>query len=103
MVVAVSFLALAVLFTALGQLLYKLSFVHNKRYFLALAIFAFLFVPLFNYRALMDLTIDTVYLATSAIVVLVLLFSSVFLKERINKQRIVGAIFIILGITLYNL
>ena len=103
MLVAVFFLSLAVLFTALGQVLYKLSFVYNKRYYLALAVLAFVFVPLFNYRALMDLTIDIVYLSTSFIMVLVMLFSVILLKERIYKQQIYGAIFIVLGIILYNL
>ncbi|MGM0641819.1 MAG: EamA family transporter [Thermotogota bacterium] len=101
--IAIIFLGLAVIFTALGQLLYKLYFTHKMRYFLTLAIFCFLLVPLFNYRALTELTIDIVYLSTSIKVALVLLFSYIFLNEHVSKQQIWSSLFIIVGIILYNL
>ena len=100
---AIFFLVLAVIFTALGQLLYKLYFSRKRRYLVVLAVFCFLLVPLFNYQALTELTIDVVYLSTSLKVALVLLFSYLFLNERINKQQIYSTLFIVIGIILYNL
>lgn len=97
------FLALAVIFTALGQLLYKLYFSRKERYIVVLAVLCFILVPLFNYQALTELTIDIVYLSTSVKVALVLLFSYLFLGEDITKQQIYSSLFIVAGIILYNL
>lgn len=101
--IAILFLALAVIFTALGQLLYKLYFSRKKRYIVVLAVLCFILVPLFNYQALTELTIDIVYLSTSVKVALVLLFSYLFLGENITKQQIYSSLFIVAGIILYNL
>jgi drug/metabolite transporter (DMT)-like permease len=101
--IAILFLALAVIFTALGQLLYKLYFSRKERYIVVLAVLCFILVPLFNYQALTELTIDIVYLSTSVKVALVLLFSYLFLGEDITKQQIYSSLFIVAGIILYNL
>ncbi len=93
----------ALLFTAIGQLLYKYYYRKKNKVFLGLALVFFVLVPFFNYKSLVGLSIDTVYMATAITIVVVMLFSVLLLKEKVHKYQLLGSIFILMGIIVYNL
>lgn len=97
------YLACSVIFTALGQLFYKLFWQDRKIVFLILTIISFVLVPFFNYLALIQIPLDVVYMFMSNNIVLVLLLSVIILGEKMYYKQYIGAGIIILGIVIYNL
>ena len=97
------FLLLALLSTAVGQLLFKMYYVRmNKKYFAA-AMGTFLAVPLFSYLALLNLTLAFVYMSTALIHVMVLVMSHIFLHEHLAKKQYISMSFIVIGIIVFNI
>ena len=96
-------LLFALLFTAVGQLLFRMYYVHTKKTYLVTALGTFLAVPLFSYFALLNLTLAFVYMSTALIHVLVLIMSQVFLKEQLTKKQYTSMSLIVVGIIVFNL
>lgn len=63
----------------------------------------FTITPLFSFQALKTLSIDIVYLSTALNIVLILLFSTLFLREQVPKRKIFASLFIVLGVLIFNL
>lgn len=96
-------LVFALLLTAVGQLLFRMSFVYNKKGYLAASLSTFLAVPFFSYLSLLNLTLSLVYMSTALTHVLVLVFSYIFLNERIPDTQYLPISLIIIGIIVFNL
>lgn len=100
---AIVFLVMAIFCASAGQVLYK-AFTSNRKYsFLALTIALFLLTPLFSYLALKELTIDIVYVATSMNSIIILLMTSLFLRESVTTKQYLGAIITTVGVAVYAL
>lgn len=93
----------ALLFTMLGQLFYKYYYKKKNKIFFGLTLISFVLVPFFNYKSLVGLPIDIVYMATALTIVMVMLSSVLLLKESVNKYQLLGCFFILVGIIIYNL
>jgi len=96
-------LLFTLLFTAAGQLLFRMYYVRKKKIYLASALGAFLAVPLLSYLALLNLTLAFVYMSTALIHVLVLIMSHMFLKEHLTLKQYVSMSLIVVGIIVFNL
>lgn len=95
-------LALALLSTAIGQMLFKMYYLRTNKQYLIAAMITFLAVPLFSYLALLNLTLAFVYMSTAMIHVLVLAMSHYFLDEVLTRKHYVSMSLIILGIITFN-
>ena len=96
------YLVCALLSTTFGQLLYRFYHMKRKKIFLVFTLISFVLVPFFSYQSLLGLSIDTVYMATSITIVLVLLGGYLILGEKLSKNQILGSLVIIIGIIIYN-
>ncbi len=96
------YLTFALIFTSLGQVLYKYFFLKKKFEIIFAVLISFCLVPLLNYKALIKLPIDMVYTATAITLLLVLLLSKFILNEQPTKNQIYGSGIILIGIILYN-
>jgi len=99
---SLTYLLFALVFTAIGQLLFRLYYVHEKKIYLATALGTFITVPLFSYFALLNLTLAFVYMSTALIHVLVLIMSRLFLKERLSRNQFISMSLIVIGIIVFN-
>lgn len=102
---ALSVLALtvALITTAMAQLLYK-SFFTDKNYvklFGCLALFAV--IPTANYFALQNLGMHYVYTSTAVSQVLIVILAWYILGESISRKKITAVSLIVLGVVLFNL
>ena len=97
------FLIFAILTTCLGQIFYKLYFKERRKFLLLITVFFFTITPLFSFQALKTLSIDIVYLSTALNIVLILLFSILFLKEQVSKRKIFASFLIVIGVLIFNL
>ena len=93
----------AVLTTALGQFFYKKFALNKKKIYLIISVSLFAIVPLFNFIALKEISIDIVYMSTSLTIILVIFLSKVFLNEKVDIKLYSGVLIILLGIIIYNL
>ena len=97
------FLLCALIFTTSGQLLFRYYHIKKRIILLCLTLLSFILVPYFSYNALIGLSIDIVYMATSVTIVLVLMGGYFLLGEKLNKNQIIGSLIIISGVIIYNL
>ena len=97
------YLSLAIIFTALAQISYKLYFHENKKIYLGASLGIFCSIPVMSYMALKGLGLSVVYMSTGLTYVLVMLLARMILKEAIDKQQIYAVLFIISGVVLYNI
>lgn len=98
------FLSGSLIFTSIGHISLRYIEKYNTdRHFLIIPIFSFILVPYFTYESLRVFTLDIVYLSTSLVIVLTMIGSYTLLNEVIRKNHLIGALFIISGIMLYNL
>ena len=95
------YLVLLILFTALGQVLYKQYYVTKNRIYFAVAILLFILLPFINYLALKKLPLDVVYINSACIIVTINIISYIVLKEKLNMKQIAGICFIIIGLISY--
>lgn len=104
--------AAAVALTAVSQMLLKTAAVrsagwHFVRRYLNLRVLSaytiFIAVTMMNVYAYKYLPIKMVVLFLPFTFVLVLLFSMVFLGERMNRRQLQGALIILAGVVLYNI
>ena len=103
MILSYGFLSIALILTSVGQLLFRYYYIKNNKVHLFLAIISLFLVPICNYNALKFLTMDTVYMATSVTLILVVLGGSLFLNEKLNQSQIFGSLIIITGVFIYNI
>jgi len=99
----ISWLCMSLVATALAQLAFKFFFQSHRRVFLAGAIGLFLMVPYTTYNALKGLPLSTVYIATAASQLLVVLVSLLALGERYTPRQYAGLALVLTGIVLFNL
>lgn len=92
----------ALLFTALGQMLFRMHFLRTGKKYLIAALVTFMAVPICNYLALLNLTLALVYMSTALTHVMVLMMSHFFLKERLTIKHYISMSLIVLGIATYN-
>jgi len=97
------YVLLVVLFTATGQLLFRMHFLRSRRTYLVAALGTFLTVPLFSYLALRNLSLAFVYMSSAFTHVLVPILSRVFLDERIGARKALSIALITLGVITFNL
>lgn len=101
MTLSVVALAAALLFTAAGQILFKLGTLRRATPVLIGGLGLLALATVSNFFALKNLGIGLVYLSTGSTHVLVLLGSWLVLHERIPRDRQIGSFVVILGISLY--
>ncbi len=92
-----------IVFTASGQIFFKLFFKKNNYVFIILSIMSFVIVPFFSALSLRLVSIDTVYMMTSITILLVLAGSKFIFKEAITRRKLISAALIISGVIIYNL
>src|SRR5690242_11575572 len=96
-------LALALIFTAVGQVMYKL-YINSKRLIhYLITIISFILIPLFSFFALRHLSLDLVYISTSLTIILILFLSVIIFKEKITFGQFMGSLLIVIGIVIYTL
>jgi len=100
--ISMASLCLALLLTAVGQLLFRMYYVRCHKSYLAFALGTFLVVPVFSYFALLNLSLAFVYMSTAFTHVLVLGFSYVFLNEHLETKQYISMAFIVFGIVIFN-
>lgn len=98
----VSWLAASLVSTAVAQVAFKAYFRRRDLAVLALAVAMFLLVPWTTYQALHGLTLATVYVATAASQLLVVVMSLLLLGERYTRRQAVGFCLVLAGVILFN-
>lgn len=98
----VSWLTVSLACTALAQVAFKVYFRRHRRDVLAAAIILFLLVPWTTYQALHGLSLATVYVATAASQLLVVLLSMSLLGERYSLRQTLGFCLVLAGVILFN-
>lgn len=98
-----SWLAIAIVATAVGQLLFKHASVTRSRAFTMYAIVAFCIAPIGAFMALHSLRLATVYICTAISQLFVVLASMVLFGERYDQRQWSGLVLILAGIILFNL
>jgi drug/metabolite transporter (DMT)-like permease len=94
-------LVAALLFTTAGQVLFKLGILRRAAMLIVAGLGLLALATVSNFYALLNLGIGLVYLSTGSTHVLVLIGSWLVLKERIPRDRQIGSLVVILGISLY--
>lgn len=95
-------LALAILATAAGQLLFKQASVRRARALTLLAIVSFCVAPAAAYMALRDLDLATVYVSTVLSQLLVVLASLLWFGEHYRRRQWLGLALIVAGVLVFN-
>lgn len=100
------YLFCAIISTSFGQLLLKKynCALYKKiySYDLIIAICLICSVPVFIFLSLKYLSFTIVFLSDALSIVLIVVISGIFLKENISLKKLLGVIFIIIGIFLLN-
>jgi len=99
----VEWLAVSLTCTALAQVAFKSYFRKRRLATLACAIAFFMLVPFTTYQALKGLSLATVYVATAASQLLVVLISLAFMGERYSRRQYLGFSLVLAGIIVYSL
>lgn len=99
------FLSLAIFGTTAGQLFLKKHHTLGENFFsvnFLFAIILFMSVPIFIYLSLEYLNFIIVFLSDAIVITIIVIFSTIFLKEKIYLEKIIGVILIVLGIFIIN-
>ena len=96
-------LALALLATALGQLLYKWSALRHSRILVCAAIACFCIAPIASYLALRSMSLATVYVSTAISQLVVVFGSMISFGERYGFRQWFGLALILAGVIVFNL
>ena len=103
---------LAIALTAISQLLLKIGANRGKSRhpvklflnpFTAIAYALFFIVTLMNLYAYKMLPLKCAVILLPFIYILIGIFSYIFLKEKMNRNQLIGAGIIILGVVLFNI
>jgi uncharacterized membrane protein len=89
----------AILSTSIGQLLLKKYNTNSKNYFiLFFALGLLVSIPIWIYFSLKYLSFIVVFISDSLSIVLIVILSNIFLKEKLDLSKFFGILFIIIGI-----
>ena len=99
---AVEWLAVSIVSVAVAQTAFKLYFKRRHWPVLATAIGFFAYVPFTTYKALKGLPLATVYVATAASQLLVVILSLALMGERYTIRQYVGLSLVLAGVVVYN-
>ena len=102
---------LAIVLAAVGQILLKMGsskkgfklLTINLNLWVALAILSMIVSLFLSIRALSVVPLRDMAFILPTVYILVPLFARIFLKERLNRQIIIGTLLIIIGIIIFNL
>jgi drug/metabolite transporter (DMT)-like permease len=103
MIISILGLTFAILGTALGQFFYKRFFLTKNFWYLILTLGCLGSVPVCTLVALKNLSLDTVYVATSITIGLTTILAVTFLNERLSRKDWFAIGCIISGVIIYNL
>jgi len=96
-------LAIAIIATAIGQLLFKHASMTRSHLYTLYAIIAFCMAPIGAFMALHTLDLATVYISTAISQIFVVLASMLLFGERYNRKQWTGLTLILVGVILFNL
>lgn len=96
------YLAFAIIFTAVSQILYKSFFTTRYWSGLIIAVMLFILTPIMAYMALKTLSLGTVYMATGLTYVLIVILAKYLLGETISRRKLQGIILIVSGVIIFN-
>lgn len=99
------YLMLAILSTSFGQLLlkkYNISSIKKISSILVVSILLLISVPVYTYLSLQYISFAIVFISDAISIVLVVVISNIFLKEYLNQKKLIGIVFILLGIFILN-
>jgi len=99
------YLTLAILSTSFGQLLlkkYNTSSGKKKSNKLIISILLLIGVPVYIYLALQHISFAIVFISNALSIILVVVISNIFLKEYLNQKKIIGIVFVLLGVFILN-
>lgn len=99
---ALFLIIIAILFTTLAQLLLRYAAVRNNKLFLISGYFLLILVVIVSYflMKLIELKYFTVIMTLNYLMVFI--FSTFIFKEEINKNKVIGILFIIFGICIFS-
>lgn len=95
-------LALALLATAVGQLVYKYASMQQSWRLTVLAVAIFCIAPVGAFMALHSLSLATVYVSTALSQLLVVLGSMALFRERYRLRQWLGFAAILAGVMVFN-
>lgn len=100
---AINYFALActIIFTALGQLSFKIYFTRKKIYFILGMCILFMLAQISGYIALRKIELGIVYMSSSLTHICIYILSYFFLNEKITKNHVIALILIITGVIMY--
>ena len=98
------YLAFAIFGTSFGQIMLKKHSMQDKRIslYLVISLILFVSVPLWTYLSLQFISFSLVFLSDAIAISLVVIFSSLFLNEKLSKNKSLAILSILLGIILLN-
>lgn len=99
---AIEWLAVSIVSVAIAQTAFKLYFSRRQWPVLAVAICFFAYVPFTTYKALKDLPLAMVYVATAASQLLVVVLSLALMGERYTIRQYAGLSLVLAGVVVYN-
>jgi multidrug transporter EmrE-like cation transporter len=102
MTAAWSWLAVALLATAIGQLVYKHASLHRSRRGTIAAAGIFCVAPVAAFLALRQLSIATVYVSTALSQIIVVVMSLKVFHEKYSGQQWAGLVLILVGVVIFN-
>jgi len=94
------YLSLAIFGTSIGQLLLKKHNMQNSKIstYLIFALLLLVSVPIFIYLSLIYISFTIVFLSDLISIIIIVILSGIFLNESISNKKILGIVFIVLGI-----
>lgn len=98
-----AWLVLALLATAMGQLVFKQASERRSRARTVAAVALFCLVPLASYFALHTLSLATVYVSTAFTQILVVVVAMLCFGERYSAIQWAGFALILAGVVVFNL
>jgi len=95
---------MSIMLTAVGQLLLKQSvFVKNyKWFFLCSGYFSFFITVLMSYFLMKLIELKTFAVIMSINYVVVMILSALIFKEKMCKNKVIGTVFVLLGVIVFN-
>lgn len=98
-----AWLALSLVATATGQVVFKLATERRSRKMTAAAVGVFCIAPPASFFALHGLSLATVYVSTAITQIMVVLVAILFFGERYSASQWAGLGLILAGVVVFNL
>ena len=103
MTAAWAWLAVALLATAIGQLVFKHASLRRSRSGTIAAAAIFCVAPVASFLALRQLSIATVYVSTALSQIIVVMMSLELFQERYSGRQWAGLALILAGVVIFNM